>query len=313
MPDAQTAIRQVRRFNRTVTEGIGVLDSHFMGRDRPVGEARILWEIGTEGVEVRALRARLGLDSGYISRVLRSLERHKLVRVRASGSDRRVRHVTLTGSGLAERAELDRLSDSLASRILEPLNEGQRARLLAAMKDIERLIEASLVKFAIEDPDTADARSCLDRYFAELDTRFDEGFDPSLSLPIRAEELTPPAGAFVIARLRGRPVGCGAVKCQPRAPAHVRRMWVSPEARGLGVGRRLLRELEQFARASGASVIRLDTHRSLTEAIALYRRDGYREVSPFSAERYGDHWFEKRLEARGSRARRSRLTERARS
>ena len=217
MPDAQTAIRQVRRFNRTVTEGIGVLDSHFMGRDRPVGEARILWEIGTEGVEVRALRARLGLDSGYISRVLRSLERHKLVRVRASGSDRRVRHVTLTGSGLAERAELDRLSDSLASRILEPLNEGQRARLLAAMKDIERLIEASLVKFAIEDPDTADARSCLDRYFAELDTRFDEGFDPSLSLPIRAEELTPPAGAFVIARLRGRPVGCGAVKCQPRA------------------------------------------------------------------------------------------------
>ena len=90
-------------------------------------------------------------------------------------------------------------------------------------------------------------------------------------------------------------------------------MWVSPEARGLGVGRRLLRELEQFARASGARVIRLDTHRSLTEAIALYRREGYRQVSRFSAERYGDHWFEKRLEARGSRAGKSRLTERARS
>jgi DNA-binding MarR family transcriptional regulator/N-acetylglutamate synthase-like GNAT family acetyltransferase len=266
-----------------------------MGRDRPVGEARLLWEIGRRGVEVRALRARLGLDSGYVSRVLRSLERQKLVRVRTSATDGRVRHAYLTKPGLVECAELDRLSNALASRILDPLNEKQRTRLLEAMTDVERLIEASMVRFAVEDPGSEDAKGCFAQYFAELDVRFEEGFDPSLSLPARDDELTPPAGALVIARLRGRPVGCGAVKCRPGVPAHLRRMWVAKDARGLGVGRRLLQELENFARRSGAKKVRLDTHRSLTEAIALYRRSGYREVKAFSDERYADYWFEKRL------------------
>src|SRR5262245_34057459 len=164
----RAAVNRVRHFNRTVTEGIGVLDGHFMGRDRPVGEARILWEIGSNGVEVRALRVRLGLDSGYVSRVLRSLERHKLIRVRASGADRRVRHASLTKAGVAERAELNRRSDALASRILEPLNQRQRARLLDAMHDVERLIEASMIQFAVEDAMSADAQWCLSQYFAEL-------------------------------------------------------------------------------------------------------------------------------------------------
>jgi GNAT superfamily N-acetyltransferase len=160
---------------------------------------------------------------------------------------------------------------------------------------VERLIEASMVTFAVEDPRSEDARACFAQYFAELDVRFAEGFDPALSLPARDDELTPPAGALVIARLRGRPVGCGAVKCPPGVPAHLRRMWVAKDARGLGVGRRLLQELENVARRSGAKKVRLDTHRSLTEAIALYRRSGYREVKGFSDERYADYWFEKRL------------------
>lgn len=293
MKDA--AITQVRRFNRTVTEGIGVLDSHFLGRDRPVGEARLLWEIGDRGVEVRALRARLGLDSGYVSRVLRSLERHQLARVRTSPGDRRVRHAYLTKLGLAERGELDRLSNALASRILEPLNQRQRARLLEAMTDVERLIEASLVRFAVEDPDSPDARWCLHQYFAELNARFNAGFDPARSHPTPKEDFTPPRGAMVIARLRGRPIGCGIVKCPPRAPAHLRRMWVAKTARGLGVGRRLLRELEQFARHAGATIVRLDTNSALTEAMAFYNASGYREVPPFSDEPYAHHWFEKRL------------------
>lgn len=292
---SHAAIRQVRRFNRTVTEGIGVLDSHFMGRDRPVGEARLLWEIGARGIEVRALRARLGLDSGYVSRVLRSLERQKLARMRTSSADARVRHVYLTKSGMAERAELDRLSDALATRILDPLNDKQRARLLAAMTDVERLIEASMVRFAVEDPESADARWCLQQYFNELDARFDGGFDPSVSRPTAADEIRPPAGAFVIVRLRGNPVGCGLVKCQQRHAAHIRRMWVAPSARGLGVGRRLLQELEQVARKLGARTVQLDTNKVLSEAIALYRRSGYKEVKPFSDEPYAHHWFAKRL------------------
>jgi GNAT superfamily N-acetyltransferase len=246
-------------------------------------------------VFVGALRARLGLDSGYVSRVLRSLERHKLARVRTSRSDRRVRHAYLTKAGLAERAELDRLSDALASRILEPLNDRQRATLLAAMTDVERLIEASMVRFAVEDPTSADAQSCLQQYFAELNVRFDGGFDPVQSQPTPPEEFMPPAGAFVIARLRGHPVGSGMVKCPRRAPAYLRRMWVAPNARGLGVGRRLLLELERVARQSGARVVRLDTNRTLTEAIALYKSAGYKEVPAFSDEPYAHHWFEKRL------------------
>jgi DNA-binding MarR family transcriptional regulator/GNAT superfamily N-acetyltransferase len=292
---AVSVIDRVRRFNRAVAEGIGVLDGHFLGRNRPVGEARVLWEIGKDGSELRALRARLGLDSGYLSRVLRSLERQQLARVRASTADERVRYASLTRAGQAERRELDRRSDALASRILEPLNERQRATLLAAMSEVERLIEASLVTFAVEDASSADARWCFEQYFVELNTRFDEGFDPGLSLPITAADLTAPAGALVIARLRGRPVGCGAVKTPRRAPAHLRRMWVSPTVRGLGVGRRLLQELERTAWDLGARRIRLDTHRTLTEAIAMYRRSGYAESKPASGERYADFWFEKRL------------------
>src|SRR5918997_6049614 len=102
-----TVVQRVRSFNRAVADGIGALDDRFLGRARPMGEARLLWEIGPDGAEIRELRARLGLDSGYVSRVLRSLEQQGLVVVRASSGDARVRRAELTRAGLAERAELD--------------------------------------------------------------------------------------------------------------------------------------------------------------------------------------------------------------
>lgn len=148
---------------------------------------------------------------------------------------------------------------------------------------------------AIADPTTPDARWCIAQYFAELDTRFEAGFDPALSLSADARELTPPAGALLLARLRERPVGCGALKFHPGEPAELKRMWVAPEARGLGVGRRLLEELERHARQEGAPALRLQTNRTLREAIALYRSSGYNEVAAFSDEPYAQHWFEKRL------------------
>ena len=153
----------------------------------------------------------------------------------------------------------------------------------------------SIVQFSLEEPTTDDARWCLGQYFAELDARFEAGFDPALSITADAHELTPPAGALLIARLRGEPVGCGALKFHGDAPAELKRMWIAPAARGLGVGRRLLQELEQYARASGATVVRLETNRTLREAIALYRRSGYVEVEAFNSEPYAHHWFEKRL------------------
>ena len=160
---------------------------------------------------------------------------------------------------------------------------------------MESRLDASLVEIGVEDPTTPDARWCFARYFAELDDRFDAGFDPAFSIPADALELTPPAGMDLLARLRGRPVGCGALKLHGDAPAEMKRMWVAPEARGLGLGRRLLSELEARARAAGAAVVHLETNRALTQAIELYRRSGFVEVAAFNDEPYAHHWFEKRL------------------
>jgi DNA-binding MarR family transcriptional regulator/GNAT superfamily N-acetyltransferase len=299
------SIAQVRSFNRTVAERIGALDSRFLGRGRPMGESRTLWEIGPEGADIRELRARLALDSGYTSRVLRSLERQGLVSVGASLIDRRVRRVELTPKGRAERDQLDRLSDEAAARILEPLGEGARDRLVAAMRDVERLLRATMVRIAVEDPTSQDARWCIAQYFAELDARFEGGFDPALSISADAAELTLPAGALILARLEGRPVGCGAIKFHEGAPAELKRMWVAPEARGLGLGRRLLAELERLGSDRGATALRLETNAGLREAIALYRDSGFVEVPAFNDEPYAHYWFEKRLERSGGETRRS--------
>jgi DNA-binding MarR family transcriptional regulator/GNAT superfamily N-acetyltransferase len=300
--DTSAAVDHVRRFNRTVTERVGALHDHFLGRQRPLGEARLLWEVGGGGAEVRELRARLSLDSGYLSRLLRALEHERLVEVGATPADGRVRRVRLTKRGRAERAVLDRRAEGLARSLLEPLSEAQRDRLVAAMSEVERLLTASLVDVAVEDPTSADARWCIGQYFAELNRRFATGFDPARSIPADAADLAPPAGVLLVGRLRGKAIACGALKLHPGAPAELKRMWVDPSARGLGLGRRLLGELEARARAAGVRILRLETNRTLTEAIRLYRESGFVEVTPFNDEPYAHYWFEKRL--RPGRARR---------
>jgi DNA-binding MarR family transcriptional regulator/N-acetylglutamate synthase-like GNAT family acetyltransferase len=286
-------IGSVRRFNRTVTQRIGALDDSFLSRARPLGQARVLWEIGPGGTDVRALRSRLGLDSGYLSRILRALEADGLIVVSTGRDDRRVRVIRMTQSGLTERAELDRRSDVLAAAILRPLSDGQRGRLAVAMTEVERLFTASMIRVAATDPRHRLARHCVRQYFAELSRRFAGGFDPARSIPADDQELTPPAGALLVATLHDQAAGCGALKYHGDAPAEIKRMWVSPEVRGLGLGRRLLAELEAHAAANGVRTLRLETNRALTEAIALYRSAGYHEVAAFNQERYADYWFEK--------------------
>ena len=210
MEDA--AARQVRSFNRSVTQRIGALQDEYLARGRPLGASRVLWEIGGDGSDLRVLRARLDLDSGYLSRLVGSLEQDGLVAVEPGSSDKRVRTVRLTDAGRAERELLDRRSDELASSLLEPLGDAQRERLVEAMGVVERLLTAGLVEVAVEDPTSPAARFCIQSYFAELDTRFDSGFDPSQSISADAEELTEPAGLLLVARLRGEPIGCGALK-----------------------------------------------------------------------------------------------------
>ncbi len=292
---ASEQVEQVRRFNRTVTQRVGALDDHFLSLDRPLGEARVLWEIGARGCEVRALRARLGLDSGHLSRLLRTLESAGMVTVTAGGQDRRVRDARLTPAGLAELAELDRRSDALAVSLLEPLTGGQRERLVGAMRDVERLLTAAMVEIVPVDPEHPDARQCLRSYFAELERRSGEPFDPLIGSTAEPDELRPPNGEMVVAYLRAEPVGCGALKHTADATTDIKRMWLAEAARGLGLGRRLLADLEARAARAGARTARLETSNLLHEAIALYRSAGYEEVPAFNDEPFAHHWFAKRL------------------
>ncbi|MBQ1036290.1 helix-turn-helix domain-containing GNAT family N-acetyltransferase [Micromonospora sp. C81] len=290
-------IAAVRRFNRTVTQRVGALDDEYMAQGRPLGQARLLWEIGPTGAEVAALRARLGLDSGYLSRLLRTLENDGLITVGPAdqAGDGRVRTAALTDAGRTAWADLDERSDDLAASILEPLSEHRRERLVAAMAEVERLLVGSMVVIEPCPPSDPRARACLRAYARDIASRLDDGFDPALSNPVHDEALVPPAGVLLLATLNTEPIGCGAVKLHPDAPAEIKRVWVADTVRGLGVGRRLLGELERYAADRGATAVRLDTNRNLTEAIALYRAAGYREIGAYNTERYAHHWFEKQL------------------
>jgi DNA-binding MarR family transcriptional regulator/GNAT superfamily N-acetyltransferase len=294
------AVEQVRRFNRTVTQRVGALQEEYLSRDRPLGQARLLWEIGHAGAPLAALRARLDLDSGYLSRLLRTLEADGLVVVRSGSGDGRERTAQLTSAGRAEWSVLDARSDELAQSILTPLSAPQRDRLVAAMGEVQQLLLASMVEISVRPPADPHARFCIRSYFAELADRFEDGFDPAVSISADDHELTPPAGLLLIASLHFEPVGCGALKFRDGDVAEVKRMWIAPSTRGLGLGRRLLNELEQQAINRKVRILRLETNRSLQQAINLYRSAGYQEVAAFNDERYAHHWFEKRLDAADS-------------
>ena len=287
-------IQQVRSFNRAVTRRVGALSDDYLSRGRPLGESRLLFEIGRSGADLRDLRERLSLDSGYLSRMLRSLEAQGLVDSQRADGDGRVRRALLTRKGLREFDALDRRSQDFATSLLASLGAAQRERMVAAMAEVERLMRAAAVAIEPADPASADARLCIGAYLHELEQRFESGFDPARSVSANPEELVPPAGLFLLAYLDGRPVGCGGLKVTGRKLGEIKRMWVVPDARGLGVAQRLLDALERHAVGMGLTTLQLDTNRSLKEARALYVRNGYREIARYNDNPYADHWFEKR-------------------
>src|SRR5438477_2792936 len=150
---------------------------------------------------------------------------------------------------------------------------------------------AAPIELDVIDPEHPHAQFCLREYYAELDRRFDTGFDPGRARPTEPGDVRPPAGLFVVATRGEEPIGCGALRFHAHDPTELKRMWVAPTARGLGVGRRLLADLERRAVEHGSHTVQLDTNATLTEAIAMYRASGYREVAAFNDERYADHWF----------------------
>jgi len=291
-------IERVRDFNRYYTHHLGVLGDQYLGLSRPWSESRLLFEIGPDGMDVRDLRRRLGLDSGFVSRMLRSLTDQGLVEVRPHPRDGRVRVASLTPAGLDARDELDVRARESVGALLGQLTAGQRERLVAAQEQVRRLLRMATVEISAIPDSSPVARFCLKEYAAELDGRFPSGYSESALL--RPGELEVTGGEFLVA-MEGpeSPVGCGI--WQPLASgaasavAEIRHVWISQSCRGLGLGRRLLSELESRAGAQGYRTFRLGTHTALPEAAALYRSHGYREIPLYDPEGYNEIAFEKVL------------------
>lgn len=283
-----SAVETVRRFNRTYTQRIGALDETHLGLGLPLGAARLLFEIGTTGAGVGELRERLGLDSGYLSRLLRDLEARDLAQVEPDPVDRRRRVARLTSAGRDLCRRLDQRSDDAAARLVAPLTDRQRERLVEALATADLLVRAATVTLREVAPGGRLATEAVGRYLAELDRRFDGGFDPG---------TPPPLDTFTVATSDGATVACGGVQQIADGVDEVKRMWVDPDWRGAGLGARLLRHLEDVARERGRDLVRLDTNATLTEAIAMYERAGYRRIARYNDNPYAEVFFEKALDA----------------
>ncbi|KRC65865.1 hypothetical protein ASE12_14520 [Aeromicrobium sp. Root236] len=285
-------VATLRRFNRSWSQRVGVLDESFLGSGRPLGPSRLLFELRGGGTSVRELRERMDLDSGYLSRLLRQLESEGLIAVTPDPADARRRIATLTPRGVAAQQDLDDRSDSLAHGLVDALSDRQRVRLAESLDQADRLIRAATVSLDLVDPGSDYARTAVAAYFRELDETFEGGFDVAAGA---ADEHTlgGATGRFLVAVSGGVVVGCGGLQSLSADVGEIKRMWVHREWRGPGLAGRLLRRLEEESVALGHRVVRLDTNSSLSEALAMYRAAGYVEIPRYNDNPYPDHWFEK--------------------
>lgn len=153
-----------------------------------------------------------------------------------------------------------------------------------------------MTTFEVVDPANPRAVEALGHYFDELNVRFESGFDPEYGgAEADRVAMSAPKGAFLLAAIDGVVVGCGGVQCLDETTAEIKRMWVDPERRGIGLGRRLLERLEEEAKQLGRTRVVLDTNSSLTEAIALYEHAGYRQIERYNDNPYAERFFEKEV------------------
>jgi DNA-binding MarR family transcriptional regulator/GNAT superfamily N-acetyltransferase len=286
-------VSRVRRFNRAVTSEVGALDTSFLGRGRPLGAARVLNAIGHGRIDVGELRDYLGLDSGLMSRLLRGLEDEGLITTMPHRDDARRRIAKLTRTGRHEFNAYEAMSNSQAETLLA--RHSSPDALLAAMDVIAAAFGRSRISIEEVDPRGDEARHCLGEYYRELSRRFKGGFEVSLSRDPHAADMMSPRGAFLVAMSDGMPLGCVGLKGTGSELAEIKRLWVAPSARGLGIGRRLMEAAEDAARNLSIRILRLDTNSALPEAGRLYRSTGWTEIDRFNDDPYPDLFFEKQL------------------
>ncbi len=287
------AVSRVRRFNRAVTSEVGALDTSFLGRGRPLGAARVLNAIGHGRSDVADIRDYLGLDSGLMSRLLRSLEDEGVIETSAHEDDARRRVASLTRAGRREFSAYEALSNAQAESILA--RHPHREALLEAMDLIASALGSARTALTEMSPRTPEALYCLGEYYAELGRRFKQGFDVTLSRDPDAKDMVRTRGTFVVAMSDGLPIGCVGLKGTDYGYAEIKRLWVAPSARGQKLGRRLMDAAEAAARELGIELLRLDTNSALPEAGQLYRTSGWTEIPRFNDDPYPDLFFEKRL------------------
>lgn len=286
-------IARLRRFNRAVTRDVGALDTSFLGRGRPLGVARVLQQVTPEGADVAEIRARLDLDSGLMSRILRGLEAEGLITTATDAADRRRRIARLTPTGQTELAAYDSIGHDRARQTLARAPDP--AALVAAMDLIATVLNQSHTEIRPADPDSPQAQYCLRQYFDLLAAKVDAVTPDLFPLPDpHSDSYRPPRGVFLLAWSDGLPVGCVSLRPLDGATAEVKRLWVAPDARGQGLARRLMAEIESQARALGYRALKLDTNAALTEALSLYRRTGWHETAAYSGFP-STHWFAKTL------------------
>lgn len=288
------AIARMRRFNRVVTKEVGVLDTSYLGRGRPLGAARVLQLVRAEGSDIADIRARLALDAGLLSRLLRGLEDEGLLTLDTDPQDRRRRIARLTPAGQAEMAAYEALGRAKAEEVFARAGSRQ-AEVIAAMDLIATVMLQDQVEIRPADPDSPEALACLRAYYDLLAEKIDGVTPQLLTLPLSdAPKYRPPLGAFLLAWSDDLPIGCVSLRPLGHGVAEVKRLWVDPNARGLGLGRRLMRAIESYGRDLGYREMKLDTNTALTDALALYRSDGWVDIPKYS-DFPSTHWMGKRL------------------
>ena len=300
-PNRTTHIDAFRRFNRFYTKQIGVLRAGLLDSPLSLTEVRVLYELAHRQEPTAALIGReLGLDPGYLSRILRGFRKRKLVGTRSAPGDRRRRLLALTDEGRTVFGELDRRSSAEIEAMLENLSPERQRRLLGAMQTIEHLLDdapasntQSREPYLLRSHQPGDLGWVVHRHgvlYAE-EYGWDERFE-ALVAGIVAEfvrNFDPRRDRCWIAEREGEVVGSVFVVRQSDEVAKLRLLLVEPSARGLGIGSRLVSECVRFARQAGYRTLALWTNDVLHSARRIYEAAGFRLVKSEPHESFGDN------------------------
>jgi DNA-binding MarR family transcriptional regulator/GNAT superfamily N-acetyltransferase len=292
IPDSR--LDAVRRFNRLYTKRIGVVKEGMLGSPWSLAELRVLYELAhRDRASASDLVQELGLDAGYVSRILRRFERTKLLERRTAAHDGRRSDITLTAAGRKAVAALEDRSRAEVAEVLDGLSPEAQSKLLAAMRTIEELLAGrpQPSTLVLRPPRPGDLGWIVHRHgvlYAD-EWGYDERFEGMVAGIAAAfiRDFDPRRERCWMAERDGETVGCIALVQKSRTVAQLRLLLVEPSARGLGVGKRLVEECVRFARQAGYRRMTLYTHNTLHAARHLYREAGFRVVREEPDESYG--------------------------